>query len=89
MDGWVFDEKCIARQSDIKGSHLPLDKIVHFEILQDAVSSVLNGSVCISYFLIPLISAYFEETLWIMNYYWTPIQQVFGVKQLYSFNRLE
>ena len=52
MDGWVFDEKCIARQSDIKGSHLPLDKIVHFEVLQEAVDSVLNGSVSISYFLI-------------------------------------
>ena len=51
MDGWVFDEKCIARQSDIKGNHLPLDKIVHFEVLQDAVTSVLNGSVSISSFL--------------------------------------
>ena len=54
MDGWVFDEKCIARQSDIKESHLPRDKIVHFEILQDAVTSVLNGSVSISSFLLTL-----------------------------------
>ena len=75
MDGWVFDEKCIARQSDIKGSHLPRDKIVHFEILQDAVTSVLNGSVCISYSLIPFY-------LWITNCYWTPTQQVFGVNEL-------
>ena len=57
MDGWVFDEKCVARQSDIKGNHLPLDKIVHFEVLQDAVTSVLNGSVSIShsYFILTRI----------------------------------
>ena len=53
MDGFLM-RSAYARQSDIKGSHLPRDKIVHFEILQDAVTSVLNGSVSISSFLLTL-----------------------------------
>lgn len=45
MDGWAYDEKCIARQKDILGNELPVDKIVHYLQVQDAIDSLLNGTV--------------------------------------------
>ena len=45
MVGLSSDEKCLARQTDIKGSALPVDDILHFDTYESAAGAVLNGEV--------------------------------------------
>ena len=45
MDGWAGDETCLARQTDITGSALPLDDITHYATTAEAADAVKNGKV--------------------------------------------
>ena len=45
MDGWYMDEKCLARQTQIKGSSLPLEGIKHFHDIPGAIDAVKAGTV--------------------------------------------
>ncbi len=45
MDGWLSDEKCIARQKTIKGNIMPLDKILHYVEFDKGVEALENGQV--------------------------------------------
>ncbi len=45
MDGWVFDEKCVARQKDITGHMMPVENIKHFPGVEDALEALRNDEV--------------------------------------------
>ncbi len=45
LDGWYMDEKCLARQSDIKGSSLPLENIKHYPDIPQAIDALKSGVV--------------------------------------------
>ncbi|XP_019636212.1 PREDICTED: uncharacterized protein LOC109478836 [Branchiostoma belcheri] len=45
MDGWVDDEKCLARQSSITGSVLPADKILHVTETDAFQEKISTGEV--------------------------------------------
>ncbi len=45
LDGWYFDEKCIARQDHITGSVLPVENIKHFPQAADALQALYSGEV--------------------------------------------
>ncbi|XP_072019205.1 uncharacterized protein [Amphiura filiformis] len=51
VDGWINDEFCLARQTSIKGSTLPVSQIQHYDTYDDMLNAVLSGEVdaCISY----------------------------------------
>ncbi len=49
MDGWYMDEKCLARQTQIKGSSLPLEGIKHFHDIPEAIDAVKAGTVSQGY----------------------------------------
>ncbi|XP_066301988.1 uncharacterized protein [Branchiostoma lanceolatum] len=43
LDGWVSDEKCLARQKSITGSVLPVDKIVHVTTTDEFLEQITSG----------------------------------------------
>ncbi len=45
LDGWVYDEKCIARAEHIAGRTLPVENIKHFPQVADALEALYNGQV--------------------------------------------
>ncbi len=45
MDGWLSDEKCIARQKTIKGNIMPIDNIYHYVEFEKAIELLENGQV--------------------------------------------
>ena len=45
MDGWVHDEKCIARQADIQGHILPVANIKHYSATDKYIAAVVSGEV--------------------------------------------
>ncbi|XP_072019210.1 uncharacterized protein [Amphiura filiformis] len=51
VDGWINDEFCLARQTSIKGSTLPVSQMQHYNTYPDMLNAVLSGEVdvCISY----------------------------------------
>ena len=44
---WVFNEKCIARQKDIMGNELPVNKLFDYAQGKDVIAFLLNGTVII------------------------------------------
>ncbi|XP_072019520.1 uncharacterized protein [Amphiura filiformis] len=51
VDGFVNDEFCLARQTSIKGSTLPVSQMQHYDTYDDMLNAVISGEVdvCISY----------------------------------------
>ncbi|XP_072019197.1 uncharacterized protein [Amphiura filiformis] len=51
VDGFINDEFCLARQTSIKGSTLPVSQMQHYNTYTDMLNAVLSGEVdvCISY----------------------------------------
>ncbi len=45
LDGWLYDEKCIARQTWITGNIMPLENIKHFPQIANAIEALNNGEV--------------------------------------------
>ena len=45
IDGFASDEKCLARQTNVSGSTLPVASIVHAAGATQFVAEILNGSV--------------------------------------------
>lgn len=49
MDGWVDDEKCLARQTGITGNVLAANMIKHYETQQELVKGLITGEVGAAY----------------------------------------
>ncbi|CAH1238215.1 Hypp5545 [Branchiostoma lanceolatum] len=64
LDGWVDDEKCLARQKSITGSVLPADKIVHVTDTDKFVEQINTGLVDAGWAANTLIAqGYFSDTV--------------------------
>ncbi|CAH1238216.1 Hypp5545 [Branchiostoma lanceolatum] len=64
LDGWVDDEKCLARQKSITGSVLPADKIVHVTDTDKFVEQINTGLADAGWAANTLIAqGYFNDTV--------------------------
>eukprot|EP00058_Branchiostoma_floridae_P009589 XP_002595077.1 hypothetical protein BRAFLDRAFT_90187 [Branchiostoma floridae] len=64
LDGWVDDEKCLARQRSITGSVLPVDKIVHVADTDKFMEQISTGQVDAGWAANTLISqGYYNGTI--------------------------
>ncbi len=45
MDGWLSDEKCIARQGDIRGNIMRVEDIFHYTEFEVGVKALEDGKV--------------------------------------------
>lgn len=45
IDGWSYDEKCLARMSSITGRVLSVDRIKHYKTPEDLKAAILDNTV--------------------------------------------
>ncbi len=50
LDGWVYDEKCLARLKQITGNILPVGNFEHYPQVQDALEALDRGDVSYNLF---------------------------------------
>ena len=45
IEGWATDEKCLARQKQVKNRVLPVERVKYYELIQEGIDNLKNGSV--------------------------------------------
>ena len=49
VEGWATDEKCLARQTQLKNRVLPAERVKYYELIQESIDRLNDGTVRTAY----------------------------------------